>query len=54
MIADQTAILIFIMIVQWYPAIKTMTPFDPWDNFSVGRKLDYEIIRTGVTVYERI
>ena len=37
-----------------YPAIKTMKPFDPWDNFSVGRKLDYEIIRTGVTVYERI
>ena len=34
--------------------IKDMKPFDPWDNFSVGRKLDYEIIRTGVTVYERI
>lgn len=37
-----------------YPVLtNTLTPFDNWSNFTVSRKLDYEIIRTGVTVYER-
>ena len=36
-----------------WPSLGDMSIWDKWDNFTVNRKLDYEICRTGVTVYEQ-
>lgn len=36
-----------------WPSLGSMAVWDKWDNYTVNRQLDYEIIRTGVTVYEK-
>ena len=36
-----------------WPSLGDMSIWDKWDNFTVNRKLDYEICRTGVTVYDK-
>ena len=38
---------------QFYPHISGNSMFDNWSNFIVDRRLDYEICRTGVTVWEQ-
>ncbi|WP_037325540.1 nucleotidyltransferase family protein [Anaerovibrio sp. RM50] len=36
-----------------WPALGEMIVWDKWDNYTVDRRMAYEIGRTGVVVYER-